>query len=101
MAFRDLFKRRLAPPAPHPVPPPVAPIALARAPAYQPVPTNSADPVDAEIVQLWIAYQRQSPAPTWPGFLTSLTQANTDLAKQVARLRAEHADYRRMGVFTP
>ena len=48
-----------------------------------------------------MAYHRQARAPTWTGFLTELAATNADLAKQVTRAKSDHADYQRMGVFTP
>lgn len=100
MAFRNLFGRK--PPAPPPrAPTPPAPIALVRAPAYQPVPVSPNHPLDADVMRLWLAYQRQSSAPTWHGFVSELTTANAELAKQVARATAELADYRTTEVFTP
>jgi hypothetical protein len=102
MAFRNLFGRRPLPPAP-PMPPPAksAPVALAPASAYQPVPVNSADPVDAEVLRLWIAYQRQSRAPSWPSFLAELSEANAGLNERVTRAKSDIAHCRRVGVFVP
>lgn len=101
MVFDNLFRRRPSPAAP--VVPKAAPdpIPLARAPAYVPLPANSADPVDAEVVRLWIAHQRHARDPSWSGFIAALTATNAELADKIKRAQADLAHYRRIGTFTP
>lgn len=101
MALFNFFGRRPPVPASSIAPVQHAPIALARAPSYQPLPTNSADPVDAEVVRLWAAHQRQSRDTSWHGFITALAKDNLELAEQVKRANDQLADYRRIGVFKP
>lgn len=98
MALRDLFTRKQQP---SPLPHPAAPIALARAPTYQPVPTAPADPLDAEVVQLWLAFQRQNRQPTWERFIAWLVDENRTMAKRVADLESDLANIAHTQVFRP
>lgn len=101
MALFDFFGRRPHPPASATSPVQPRPIALTRVPAYQPLPTNPEDPVDVEVVRLWIAHQRHARDTSWHGFLAALAASNKDLADQLRRAEAELADYRSRELFKP
>jgi hypothetical protein len=100
MALFDFLGRKSQPSASSP-PRARAPIALARGPAYEPLPTTPGDSVDAQVVRLWIAHQRHSRDTSWHGFLTALVASNKDLAEQLRRAQAELADYRSRELFKP
>lgn len=101
MALFDLFRRKSKPFAIASIPHPPAPVPLTRAPVYQLVPVNVADPLDAQVARMWLAYQRDRPTPTWSGFLAVLIANNTELAEQVRRAQSDLNDYRSWGVFKP
>ncbi len=101
MMFGKFFGRRPSPAAPVSLQAAPAPIPLAHAPVYVPLPANSADPVDAEVVRLWIAHQRHARDPSWSSFLAALTATNADLATRMTRAQDDLAHYRRIGTFTP
>lgn len=100
MPIRNIFGRKRSTLAPTPLPPP-APITLARAPAYQPLPSNAADPLDAAVVALWLAYQSQAHPPTWSGFIASLVATNTELANRIRAAQTELADATSRELFRP
>ncbi|HRD74677.1 MAG TPA: hypothetical protein PK264_01880 [Hyphomicrobiaceae bacterium] len=92
MRFLDrLFGSVTAPPA---TPAPVAPsLALKAAPTFHPVPANSVDPLDAEVLRLWDRYQRGVADPTWDKFCSWLVEANIALDRDIAEVRRRLANY--------
>ena len=101
MSLWDRIRRRPPPPA-SPAPKTAGPLlTLQSAPAYHPLPIQSGDAIDAELVMLWSAYQRDHDAPSWSDFLSRLHADNDALTTRVQRVQTDLADYERLGIFKP
>lgn len=86
--WKGLFGRR-GRPCPAAAPPRTFAIACPK--PYLPV-ASTADPLDAEIADLWLAFQQRQTQPTWDAFLAHLAEDNAKLAQMIAELRAQIAD---------
>lgn len=102
MALRDLFTRK-PPPRADVTPSPTAPIPLARAPAYQPLPIVATDPVDAEVLRLWALYQRKNPyrATSWSDFIDELRAHNAEISERLKSSESSLSHYQGVEVFKP